>query len=193
MWFEPPGWFIPLFSGFNRKCWFEPVQSGLNHAAGSNHFWLVQTRFFGLNQPKAVRTSGLDQTIMWSEPVKSGTSPNQSVYIFIFHGPTPRSGRSPLHVRLSNQGRTTDIWTSLWSGPDKVVQTGKNYQNYQKTSPIWFRPLLRVQATKTWSIPSFSRLLSPGPARSRPRPRPGHSARRTRAHDRGDRRVGKVR
>ena len=48
-----------------------------------------------------------------------------------------------------------------WSGPDKVVQTGENwyFQTAQKTSPIWFRPLLLVQTTKTWSIPSFSRLL----------------------------------
>ena len=50
----------------------------------------------------------------------------------------------------------------MWSGPDKVVQTGENwyFQNSQKTSPIWFRPLFLVQTTKTWSIPSFSRLLS---------------------------------
>jgi hypothetical protein len=64
VWFEPLGWFIPLFSGTNQKIWSEPVQSGLNHAAGSNQFWLVQTTIAGLNQPKAVRTSGLDQTMM---------------------------------------------------------------------------------------------------------------------------------
>ena len=53
------------------------------------------------------------------------------------------------------------VWTEiLWSGPDKVVQTGENwyFQNSEKTSPTWFRPLLLVQTTKTWSIPSFSRL-----------------------------------
>ena len=44
-----------------------------------------------------------------------------------------------------------------------MVQTGENmyFQTDQKTSPIWFRPLLLVQTTKTWSIPSFSRLLRP--------------------------------
>jgi hypothetical protein len=49
----------------------------------------------------------------------------------------------------------------LWSGPDKVVQTGEKwyFQNYQKTSSCWFRPLFLVQTGKTWPIPSFFRLL----------------------------------
>ena len=89
MWFEPLGWFIPLFSGTNQKIWSEPVKSGLNHAAGSNQFWLVQTTIAGLNQPKAIRTSGLDQTMMgWNGSVKCG-------------------------LNQPNQGRTTDIWTIL--------------------------------------------------------------------------------
>jgi hypothetical protein len=43
-----------------------------------------------------------------------------------------------------------------------VVQTGENwyFQNYQKTSSCWFRPLFLVQTGKTWPIPSFFRLLS---------------------------------
>ena len=57
-----------FFSGSNRKCWFEPVQSGLNatrlvqttYLAGSDQI----SRFSGLNQPRAVRTSGLDHTMM---------------------------------------------------------------------------------------------------------------------------------
>ena len=52
--------------------------------------------------------------------------------------------------------------TLLWSGPDKVVQTGENwyFQNSEKTSPCWFRPLFLVQTTKTWSIPIYFRLPS---------------------------------
>ena len=50
--------------------------------------------------------------------------------------------------------------TLLWSRPDKVVQTRKNwyFQTAQKTSPTWFRPLFLVQTGKTWPIPIFFRL-----------------------------------
>ena len=43
-----------------------------------------------------------------------------------------------------------------------MVQTTKKWYepSVVQTTLGWFRPLLLVQTTKTWSIPSFSRLLS---------------------------------
>ena len=70
------------------------------------------------------------------------------------------------HFRFAPEKSGSD---QKFSGLDRdfVVRTRSSgsdrgklvFSKLSKTSPIWFRPLLLVQTTKTWSIPSFPRLL----------------------------------
>ena len=115
-------------------------------------------------QSERRRQTGLKPNEIWLRPLFPGSNhalrfePGTVVRTTVFWN-VPRQWFEP---EKSGPDQKFPVWTTLlWSGPDKVVQTGEKwyFQNYKKTSSCWFRPLFLVQTGKTWPIPSFSRLL----------------------------------